>query len=146
MRERRKAMDRPHGFSLFELIAVMAIAAILAALAVQSYTRYTLRSHRTDARQMLMAIAASEERWYATYNRYTDDLVELGYANPAISPHGYYELTLVLTGDDEQGFIATAMPTPRQASDVCGSLSVDQAGHKSPDKADAAANTNGGCW
>jgi type IV pilus assembly protein PilE len=137
-------MERMRGFSLIELLIVMGIVAILAALASQSYSRYVLRSHRTDAHQTLMAIAQAQERWYATYNRYADDLSKL--ADAVLSPNGYYELALSVTDDDGQGFIATAIPIGQQSSDVCGSLSIDNAGHKLPSKEDGAMNANGNCW
>jgi type IV pilus assembly protein PilE len=139
-------MDRSRGFTLLELVIVTTIVAILAALAVASYGRYALRAHRADAHQILMAIAHGEERWYATYNRYTDDLSKFGYDNPGISPHGYYEVTLVVTGATSQGYVATAMPINSQAGDVCGSLSIDNRGNKAPDRNDGVANGNGNCW
>ncbi|WP_333680019.1 type IV pilin protein [Dyella sp.] len=138
-------MERVRGFSLIEVLIVMAIAAMLAALASQSYSRYVLRSHRTDAHHTLMAIAQAQERWYATYNRYADDLSKLGYGEPALSPNGYYELAISVMGDDGQDFMAIATPVGRQSDDVCGSLSIDHAGRKLPDR-DSGANTNGKCW
>lgn len=139
-------MHRLRGFSLVEVITVMAIAAILAALATQSYSRYALRSHRADAHQALMMIAQAQERWYATYNRYADDLGMLGMANPAISEHGYYTLTSRMLDNAGQSFVALAMPIGRQLGDACGNLSIDNAGRKKPDQADAKANANGNCW
>jgi type IV pilus assembly protein PilE len=139
-------MERSRGFTLLELIVVVGIVAILAALAMQSYTRYTFRSHRTDAQQMLLAIAQAQERWHATYNHYADDLEKLGYGNPALSEHGYYHVMLSGIDDAAQGFVATAMPLDRQASDVCGSLSIDNAGRKLPGVEDVEANANGKCW
>ena len=137
-------MERMRGFSLMEVLIVVGIAAILAALASQSYSRYVLRSHRTDAHHTLMAIAQAQERWYATYNRYADDLSKLGYA--ALSPNGYYELAMSVVDEDGQGFIATATPVGRQSGDVCGSLSIDHAGRKLPGREDGAVNANGYCW
>lgn len=139
-------MDRSRGFTLLELIIVVAIVAILAAIATQSYARYAFRSHRTDAHQTLMAVAQAQERWYATYNRYAEDLSKLGFADPTVSSHGYYHVVLSVAGDAAQGFVATAMPVERQAGDVCGALSIDHAGRKLPDSADTEANANGKCW
>ena len=138
-------MHRPYGFSLIELLAVMAIAAILAALAVQSYSRYLFRLRRADAQQTLMAIAQAQERWYATHHRYAQDLNKLGYAGSAVSMHGYYALMLS-TADDGYGYVAAAVPIDRQAGDACGSLSIDDAGRKRPDKDNDEANANGPCW
>lgn len=139
-------MDRSRGFTLVELIAVVAIVAILAALAAQSYARYVFRSRRTDAHQMLSAVAQAEERWYATYNRYTADLTKLGYPDPVLSSHGYYEIALTTDDDDGQDFVATAMPINQQANDACGSLSINHAGRTMPAKDDGQANANGRCW
>jgi len=139
-------MERSRGFTLLELIVVVAIVAILAAIATQSYTRYAFRSHRTDAHHMLMAVAQAQERWHATYNRYAEDLGQLGFADPAVSQHGYYHVVLSIADDAVEGFVATAIPIDRQAGDACGSLSIDHAGRRLPDGTDAAANANGKCW
>lgn len=139
-------MDRSRGFTLLELVVVTAIAAILAALAVASYGRYAFRARRADAKHMLMTIAQGEERWYATYNRYTDDLSKFGYADPPISPHANYEATLVVDGKDAQVYVASAIPINNQADDICGSLTIDNAGNKTPDRTDPAAHANGNCW
>jgi type IV pilus assembly protein PilE len=141
-------MERPRGFSLLELVIVVAIIAILAALATSAYGPYVLRSHRADARVALMTIAHGEERWYATYNRYTDDLHPFGYheGELAKSPHGYYELVLVVDDDAAQAFTATAIPMHAQAGDACGSLSIDSRGSKLPARDNATANANGKCW
>lgn len=139
-------MDRSRGFTFIEVIVVVAIVAILSALAAQSYTRYAFRSRRTDAHQTLAAVAQAQERWYAAHNRYTANLTDLGYENPALSPHGFYEVTLSVDSGDSQDFVVTAMPIHQQTSDACGNLSIDHAGHTAPDKTDAEANANGRCW
>jgi type IV pilus assembly protein PilE len=139
-------MDRSRGFSLLELIIAVAIAAILAALASSTYRRYVLRSHRADAHQALMAIANGEERWYATHNRYTDDLSHFGYGEPATTQHGHYQLEMEVDGDSAQSFLVMAIPINAQARDVCGSLSIDNKGGKIPAPEDHLANANGACW
>ena len=99
-------MERSRGFTLLELVVVVAIVAILAAIATQSYARYAFRSHRTDAHHMLMAVAQAQERWHATYNRYAEDLGQLGFADPAVSQHGYYHVVLSIADDAVEGFVA----------------------------------------
>jgi type IV pilus assembly protein PilE len=140
-------MERIRGFSLMEMMIVAALVAILAAIATTAYSRYAYRSRRAEAHRMLMGIAQSEERWYATYNRYTDDLSKLGYdANESTSLHTYYALALSVDDKKAQSYVATAEPIHGQASDACGVMSINDTGHRTPSRDDAAANTNGSCW
>lgn len=139
-------MNRSCGFNLIELLVVMASVAALAALATPSYSRYVVRSRRAQARQALAAIAQAQERWYATYHRYTDDLDKLGYNHALVWQHDYYAMSLSMADEAGQAFVATATPIGRQSNDACGGLSIDQAGRKLPDKLDIKANTNGRCW
>jgi type IV pilus assembly protein PilE len=140
-------MERMRGFSLIEMMIAVAVIAIVMAMATMAYGRYAYRSRRVDAHHMLMTIAHGEERWYATYNRYTDDLSKFGYdTSPALSSHVYYELTLTVEDAAAQSYVATAIPINGQASDACGALSINSSGHKTPDRYDAVANANGGCW
>lgn len=140
-------MERLRGFSLIEMMIAVAVVAVLAAMATLAYGRYAFRSRRTDAHHMLMMVAHGEERWYATYNRYTDDVSKLGYdAGDAYSSHAYYELALTVDDAAAQSYMATAIPINAQASDACGALSIDNMGHKTPDRDDATANANGSCW
>ena len=45
------------GFSLIELMIVVAIVAILGTIAYPSYQQYVLRSHRVEAKAMLLNAA-----------------------------------------------------------------------------------------
>lgn len=135
------------GFTLIELMVVVAIIAILAAIAYPSYSRYAFRARRADAHNLLMHIAAAQERYYSTHNKYTNKLKDFGYTLDANVPteHGYYTVS-VTTSDSDQKYTATATRKNAQATDVCGNLSIDNAGKKSPDASNAAANSNGKCW
>ncbi|RDS86849.1 type IV pilin protein [Dyella psychrodurans] len=139
-------MDRTKGFTLLEVVIVTAIIAMLSALAASSYRHYVFRARRTEARHMLMSIAHGEERWYATYNRYTDDLSKFGYATAAVSPHANYEVVLTVEGNDAQGYAVAALPANSQIGDSCGVMTLDSTGAKTPDRSDRAANANGHCW
>ncbi|MBE1162530.1 type IV pilin protein [Dyella acidiphila] len=139
-------MHRARGFSLLEVIVVVAIVAILSAMAVSAYGRYARRARRADAQQALLAIANSQERWYATHQRYADELAQLGYSKAATTPNGYYELTLHVDGDQAQSFVATAHPLLAQAADECGSLSIDNRGNTLPARDSSAEPANGRCW
>lgn len=135
------------GFTLIELMVVVAIIAILAAIAYPSYSNYAFRARRADAHNLLMHIAAAQERHYSTHNKYTNTLTDFGYAAPSgvATEHGSYTVTVVTT-DSDQKYTATATPAGAQVGDKCGNLSITNTGKKSPDASNAAANSNGKCW
>ena len=142
--EQGQLMTRSRGFTLIELLIVVAIIAILAAIAIPAYSRYSYRSRRVDGKDLLLRIANAQERYYATANAY-GGLTDIGFDNPAISEKGFYSVTVVASSSS-QAFVATATPVGGQANDVCGPLTIDNAGVKRPDPASASSNSNGSCW
>lgn len=140
---RGQHMARARGFSLIELLVVVAIVAILAAIAVPSYGRYAYRARRADGQELLLRLANAQERYYATYNKF-GALTDLGYANPALSEKGYYQVTL--TTLTSTAYTAEAAPSGVQAKDVCGALTINSMGTKAPGAGDASSNSNGRCW
>lgn len=141
----RKQLKRGRGFTLIELMVVVVIIAILAAIAYPSYARYSFRARRADAQTVLMHVANAQERYYSTYNKYTQDSDKLGFTDPIMSENNHYQVTLAIS-DQDQKYTATATPQGVQASDACGALSIDNAGDKQPDVSDSSANSNGSCW
>jgi type IV pilus assembly protein PilE len=131
-------MNRARGFTLIELMVVVAIVAILAAIAIPSYGRYAFRSRRADGQELLLRIATAQERFYATNNKY-GDLTDLGFTDPT-SEKQYY--TASIPASSSSTYTATATPTGVQASDQCGSLSIDSTGSKTF----SGDETNGHCW
>jgi type IV pilus assembly protein PilE len=138
------------GFSLIELMIVVAIIAVLASLAYYNYSRYAFRTRRADAREMLMRIAAAEERFFTNTNGYIDDVVSAPPAGLGLgdtSAGGHYTVTVAWgsTGDNLT-FVATATPVAGdvQASDACGALTIDNLGNKGWSGANPP--TNGNCW
>lgn len=132
---------RNRGFSLIEVMIVVVIIAILATIAYPSYARYVFRAHRADAQNILTHIATAQERHYATYNKYTNDLTKFGYTAPVKSEHQYYEVAAT-TSSGDQKFMLTAKPVGSQAADDCKNLTVDNVGTKGF----SGAETNGKCW
>jgi type IV pilus assembly protein PilE len=139
---------RTRGFTLIELMVVVAIIAILAAIAYPSYSRYAFRTRRGEAHEMLMRVAAAQERDFTNFNAYasgitgTDD-TDLGFSS-ADSENGSYTITTAKgsTGDS-QSYKLTATPKGVQASDSCGKLELTNTGVKTaPDD----TGTNGKCW
>lgn len=140
-------MIKSRGFTLLELMIVLVIIAILAAIAIPAYGRYAYRAHRVDGQELLLRIANAQERFYATNNRYgaLSGANGLGYDDPAISEKGYYSVVSVVSSSS-QAFVATATPIGAQANDVCGPLTISNAGVKTPGPASASSNSNGSCW
>ena len=58
------------GFTLIELMIVVAIIGVLSAIAIPSYSKYLIRGKRAEARNALLHIAASQERYYSDNNQY----------------------------------------------------------------------------
>ena len=139
-------MTPAKGFTLIELMIVVVIIAVLAALAVPAFGRYAYRAHRVDGQELLLRIASAQERFYATNNHY-GALTEIGYDSPALSEKGYYSVTSVpAAASTSQTFTVTATPVGAQLADVCGPLTINNAGVKTPGPASASSNSNGSCW
>jgi type IV pilus assembly protein PilE len=139
---------RARGFTLIELMIALGVVAILAAIAIPQYNRYAYRARRTDGQKLLMAIANAEERYYAQQNKYAD-LQTIGFSTTvnATSDSGYYTASVTPTTVNTfaaQGFTATATPVQSlaQKNDVCGALSLTNAGVKAP----LNITSNGSCW
>ena len=140
--------QRKRGFTLIELMIAVGIMAILAAIAIPQFNRYGFRARRADGQKLLMAIANAEERYYAQQNKYAD-LKTIGFSTTtsSTSDSGYYSATVTLVTVNTfaaQGFTATATPAAGTAqwSDVCGALSITNAGVKAP----LNITSNGSCW
>ena len=126
------------GFSLIELMIAVAILAIIAAIAIPSYTSYVDRGKRAEARAALLDIAARQERFYSNNRQYTaklgggaDSLNIPGCtATSCSSENGYYALSVVLPGgENNQDFDATATPSG-WTDDQCRNLGIDETGVK----------------
>lgn len=118
------------GFSLIELMVVMAIIAIIAAIAYPSYQQSIQRTRRAAAAGCMMGLAQFMERYYTTNISYLNavlpacqaDVTQFYASNFAVAPTATtYTLQVV--------------PQGAQANDVCGTLTVDQTGLRTPDPA-----------
>ena len=127
-------------FTLIELLIVIAIVAILAAIAYPSYNRYVERTRRADGREMLLRVAAAEERFYTNRNTYTADIAG-DLTLPEESENLHYRIGAAIAAAG-QTYVLTATPQAGQASDVCGNLTINNAGFKGQ----SGVQTNGKCW
>ena len=127
------------GFTLIELLIVVAIIAILAGIATISYNRYVERANRTEAKSVISDLASRMERWYTDTGTYT------GYTIPTTlrtTPVGggmtRYNISVRIT---DQNFTLTATPQNAQVNDACGTMTLDDAGRKTPNATDGER-----CW
>lgn len=142
------------GFTLIELMIAVVIIAVLSAIAFPSYTQHVKKSHRVDAKNALLDLAAREERYYATNNFYADKLTDLGYsvANGApvngTAANSYYTVSVNLLGGDKTTFQLTAVPTTlgNQGTDVCGTYYLDSTGLQTNKSAGGVVITGQSCW
>ena len=141
------------GFTLLELMIVVTIIAILASLAYYSYGRYAFRTRRADGREMVMRIAAAQERFFTNTNTYVISTAGITNAPPAglglstTSTGGHYTISAGPgTCGDANCYVLTATPDAGdpQATDACGALTLDNVGNK--DWSGTHPPTNGNCW
>lgn len=150
-------MKKTQGFTLIEVMIVVVIVAILAAVAIPSYQDSVRKTRRADAKEALTRIAALQERYFFTNNRY-GTFAQLGIGNT--SQEGYYTVAMVTpvasldssptmcgtTAVPYACFLITATATGAQASDAaCNQLSIDHVGRKTATKSGGADNSVE-CW
>jgi type IV pilus assembly protein PilE len=139
------ALDRPHGFTLVEILVALAIVAILAAFALPSYRDSTLRAARADGKAALMQVASDQERFYSNNFTYSTNAVPLA-ATPAAtltSRDGNYLVSVAAcaSGTIANCFVASAAAQGDQAADACGTLTINELGVRT-----ASGGSVADCW
>ncbi len=126
------------GFTLIEVMVVVAILAIIAAFGYQSYQEYVQRARRATAAGCLLEQAQFMERFYTT---------NMTYAGAALRPVGcmtdlanFYQIQFNAAPVANQ-YLIDAIPIGPQAADVCGTMSINQLGVRTPDPV-----ANPQCW
>ncbi len=145
-------MKNQKGFTLIEVMIVVVIVAILAAVAVPSYQDSIRKTRRADAKEALTRIAALQERFFFTNNKY-GTASDLGVGST--SQEGYYTISIYTTPGADPGcgvdpcFRAVANPPAggAQAADTkCGVFSINHIGQKVAKAADNTTVTTDDCW
>jgi type IV pilus assembly protein PilE len=129
--------SRLRGFTLIELMIAVAVVAILAAVALPSYQEHIRRSVRAEAQAYMMAVAARQQQFLVDTRGYAATLADVGVTMPAGVARAY-TATMPAPSVVPPTFTLTLTPQGAQASERCGTLSIDQAGAKTAAVA--------GCW
>ena len=124
------------GWTLIELLLVLSLVGLLTQWALPSAIEWMQRARRNEARLALLQTAHWLERYAAAQGRYPESLPDSAWSVPSQS----YRLNYTLSGP---GYTVLAVPLGAQASDPCGSLSLDQAGARGVRLASWSAQT---CW
>lgn len=122
---------RTRGFTLIELMITAAIVAILAAVAYPAYTSHVRKAHRAAAQSFLMDLAQKQTQYLLDNRAYAPTVAALNATAPT-DVNNYYDISLVVQAGPPPSFILTAAPKTGsvQASDV--TLTINQAGQKTP--------------
>ena len=115
-------------------------------LTTPSYRNYVIRSHRGDATQALLRIAAQQEKYYIQNNSYAAALDAGGLEMDTKSENGWYDLSI--TAGDVNGFTAEAVADSAGAQadhEACQKFSIDSEGRKLAFDSGGAANEDV-CW
>ena len=127
------------GFTLIEIMVVVAIIGIIMAIALPSYNEYMRKTRRAAAGSCLTAMAQAMERHYTVKLAYNDTTPTAATLSASCDPdlkNKYYNMDRDMLG--LKTFRVTATPKGAQSGDACGTLTVNQAGAKTP--------TTGNCW
>ncbi len=119
------------GITLLELMITLVVVGILASIAYPSYTSHLRKSRRAEAQQVLMDIAARQQQLLLDSRAYAATLADTGATVPP-SAQTYYRFEVAAGTGVTPGFTATATPLGTQASDSCGTLSINEANVKQP--------------
>ncbi len=120
-----------------ELLVTVAVIAILAAIGYPAYTNYTYKARRTEATGTLLDFATRMERYYTDNNSYAGATVD-NIMGGADTEHGYYTLSVILSNGN-QSYTLNAARAGAQASDECGTFTLNSLGAKS-------VSGTGACW
>ena len=137
------------GFTLIEVLVALAIVAITTTFAVSTYRRHLVRSHRIEAVQALLAVAAEQEKFHLARGHYGDRLDAAAGEDPpgipvaSTTPRGRYRLRIDLADAVSLRVIAERLESTDDPA--CVTLSLDESGRRRATDA-ADRDTTANCW
>lgn len=147
MKRHRSAAPGPgrrYGFSLTELLIAMTVLGILATLVLPAYTAQLRQARRSEGMGAVLELAARLEGFYADHGTYRGATLGPGTADihPALTPNGYYRLSI--DAQSATGYTVSATPTRTgsQDQDPCGRFTLNSLGVRTAGDAAPAAR----CW
>tara|TARA_R110002095_G_scaffold45864_3_gene41092 strand:- start:2093 stop:2482 length:390 start_codon:yes stop_codon:yes gene_type:complete len=120
------------GFTLIELMIVVVIIGVLASIAYPAYIENVRTAKRSTAQADLMEIASVLERYFTENNTYVGASIPTGITSDS------YNYTDPIPDLSASAYTLTAVPQGDQTNDKCGTLTLSQAGAKTP--------TTDNCW
>jgi len=123
---------RRNGFTLIELMMVVAVIAIITTIAYPSYTGHVRKAKRATAQAALVDIGAREQAYLLERRAYATTLADLSFAIPQ-EINGAYTITLAVdNAASPMTFVATATPINGQNTGGEQTLTLNQAGARTP--------------
>jgi type IV pilus assembly protein PilE len=131
-------LNRMRGITLLELMIVVVIIGILTTIAYPNYREFVARAKRTEAKALLLEIAANQERYYLNANSFGTN-AQLGYDDPEITGSGAYSVRVTANDSSDYTAVATYLDGGSEQA-RCTSFTIDGRGDKT------SVGSIGNCW
>ena len=123
-------MGGSRGFTPIEVAVVVATVVLLVAMAMPTYQSHLIRTHRDEARELLLEAAERQRRYLEQQGHYATELDSLGLAVPA-SLQRFYRIDLSTRPRPAPAFTLTARPRVGTLQEDDGELRLHSDGRAS---------------